>query len=141
MLRENRDSSTLIVTIDNDKQEQEPNQDQDIVDLAYLTSVSTDSLPNQQTTIEQINRLSNNPNEIPQKWSEKGYEIDKTEGYKVGYRTGRGGKESRPTLKDENIYITIGINKVMKMNMYEDIMTGGERLVQLVIILTLHGNG
>lgn len=29
----------------------------------------------------------------------------------------------------------------MKMNMYEDIMTGGERLVQLVIILTLHGNG
>ncbi|MGV3080584.1 hypothetical protein ACEF07_00185 [Streptococcus dysgalactiae] len=48
MLRENRDSSTLIVTIDNDKQEQEPNQDQDIiVDLADLTSVSTDSLPNQ----------------------------------------------------------------------------------------------
>lgn len=47
LLRENRDSSTLIVTIDNDKQEQEPNQDQDIVDLAYLTSVSTDSLPNQ----------------------------------------------------------------------------------------------
>lgn len=137
MLRENRDSSTLIVTIDNDKQEQEPNQDQDIVDLAYLTSVSTDSLPNQQTTIEQINRLSNNPNEIPQKWSEKGYEIDKTEGYKVGYRTGRGGKESSPTLKDENIY-----NDWYKQG-YEDEYVRGynDGWRKISPILTLHGNG
>lgn len=71
------------------------------------------------------------------KWSEKGYEIDKTEGYRGGYRTGRGGKESSPTLKDENIY-----NDWYKQG-YEDEYVRGynDGWRKISPILTLHGNG